>query len=132
MYAQLAAFALGVWLTAAPGVLGYGGPAWANDHVVGPVAATAALTAAFVATRPVRWVNLPVGVWLVAAPWVLGYTGWAETANATLVGLGLAGLAGAGGAIPDRLGGGWATLWRPDAGAGVGRPSHRPHPAGPR
>ena len=117
MYAQLAAFLLGVWLTAAPGVLGYGGPAWTNDHVLGPVAATAALTAVFVATRPVRWVNLPVGAWLVVAPWVLGYPGRAETINATVVGAWLVALSLGGATIPDRLGGGWTALWRPEAAA---------------
>jgi hypothetical protein len=117
MYAQFAAFLLGVWLTASPGTLGYGDPAWSNDHVLGPLAAMAGLIAVFQETRGVRWVNLPLGAWLAAAPWVLGYPGWPETVNSMLVGVGLAGLACVRGTITKQLGGGWAALWRPDRAA---------------
>lgn len=112
MYAQLAAFLLGCWLTAAPETLGYPHPARGNDHIAGPVAATAALTAAFQVTRAVRWVNLPVGLWLLLAPWVLGYAAWPERLNSLAVGAGLAGLACVRGPVTERLGGGWAVLWR--------------------
>lgn len=112
MYAQFAAFLLGSWLTAAPGVLGFGDPARANFHVVGPLAAMFALTAVFQVTRPVRWVNLPLGTWLVAAPWVLGYAGWPETVWSAAVGLGVAGLATVRGAVTDQFGGGWPALGR--------------------
>jgi hypothetical protein len=112
MYAQFAAFLLGVWLTAAPGVLGLGDPARANFHVVGPLVAMFALTATFQVTRPVRWVNLPLGAWLVVAPWILGYAGWPETAWSVAAGLGVAGLALVRGAVTERLGGGWPALWR--------------------
>jgi hypothetical protein len=120
MYAQFAAFLLGVWLTAAPGTLGYAGPAWSNDHILGPLAATAGLIAVFQETRGVRRLNLPLGVWLLAAPWVLSYPGWPETVNSMLVGVGLAALACVRGAITKRMGGGWAALWRPDPAAAGG------------
>jgi hypothetical protein len=110
VWAQLAAFVVGVWLTAAPGVLEFGGPAAANAHVVGPLAAMFALIAAFEVTRPVRWLNLPLGGWLVIAPWVLGY-GWAELANGTAAGLALAGLACLRGKVEESFGGGWRVLW---------------------
>jgi hypothetical protein len=112
MYAQLAVFLLGVWLTAAPGVLGLSDPARANFHIAGPLVAMFALTAASQATRPVRWVNLPLGAWLVAAPWVLGYAAWPETAWSVAVGLGVAGLAAVRGTVTERFGGGWPALWR--------------------
>jgi hypothetical protein len=112
MYAQLAVFLLGVWLTAAPGVLGLGDPARANFHVVGPLVAMFALTAAYRVTRPVRWANLPLGVWLVVAPWVLGYAGGPETAWSVAVGLAVIGLSLIRGAMTKRFGGGWSALWR--------------------
>jgi hypothetical protein len=109
---QLAAFAVGAWLTASPGVLGFGGPTAANAHVVGPLAALFAVIAASEVTRPVRWLNLPLGGWLVVAPWVLG-SGWVECANSTAVGLALAGLAGVRERIDESFGGGWRVLWEP-------------------
>ena len=112
MFVQLAAFTLGVWLTAAPGVLGFGEPARSNFHVVGPLVAMVALTAAFEVTRPVRWLNLPLGVWLAIAPWALGYTGWPETAWGVGGGLAVAGLAAVRGAVTEPYGGGWPAVWR--------------------
>ena len=76
MWAQLVAFAAGVWLTAAAQVLGYGGPARPNDHIVGPLAATVALTAAFQVTRGVRGFEGIRGHWRSVASgvrlWVSG------------------------------------------------------------
>jgi hypothetical protein len=114
VWAQLVAFAAGVWLTAAPGVVGYGPPARPNDHIFGPLAATAGLIAAFEVTRAVRWVNLPVGAWLVLAPWVLGY-GTGEAANSTATGLLLAATACLRGRAEESFGGGWRVLWDPAA-----------------
>lgn len=115
MWPQLAAFALGVWLTAAPDALGYSQPARENDHVVGPLAATVGLAAAFAATRPLRWLNLPLGLWQLVAPFFLGYAGPVETFNAVLVGAGLLALVPLRGATPAPLGGGWRMLWDPAA-----------------
>jgi hypothetical protein len=112
VWPQLAAFALGIWLTAAPGVLGYGGTPAANDHVVGPLAAMFGLVAVFEVTRPVRWVNLLLGLWLVFSPWVLGYAP-PELVNATAVGIGLAVLACVRGRRGESFGGGWKALWNP-------------------
>ncbi|MCI0705339.1 MAG: hypothetical protein L0241_30130 [Planctomycetia bacterium] len=114
MWAQLVAFALGVWLTAAPQTLGYTGPARVNDHIFGPLAATVGLIAAFQVTRSVRWLNLPFGMWLGLAPWLFGY-GWPELVNSTLVGLALTGLACVRGTVERAFGGGWQALWTPDA-----------------
>lgn len=109
MAAQLVAFLVGVGLTAAPEVCGYGPPARGVDHVVGPLAAAVGMTAVFGATRPLRWLNVLLGAWLVIAPWVLGY-GRTEAVVGTAAGLLLAGLACVGGR-PHSLGGGWQVLW---------------------
>jgi hypothetical protein len=112
MWAQLLGTCLGIWLMAAPAVLGYGGAARANDRVVGPLAATVAAVAISEVTRPVRWANLLTGAWLFAAPWVLG-SPWAAAWNSLFVGAALAALALAGGTVKGRYGGGWSAVWRP-------------------
>jgi hypothetical protein len=111
MWAQLLATCLGIWLMAAPAVLGYGGAARANDRIVGPVAATLAAVAVSEVTRPVRWANLPTGAWLFAAPWVLG-SPWAAAWNSLFVGAALAALSLAGGNVKGSYGGGWSAVWR--------------------
>lgn len=114
MWAQMLNAALGVWLMAAPAVLGYGPPAETNDRIVGPVIATFAIVACWEATRPVRRWNLPLGAWLLLAPWVLGYAGGLATLNSLAVGVLVIGLARVRGTITGRYGGGWSALWRSD------------------
>lgn len=110
MWAQIINTALGIWLMAAPAVLGYGGAARTNDHIVGPIAATLACIALWSVTRPVRWVNLPLGLWLLLAPWILSYDTPA-TINSSVVGLALAVLSIPQGRRPV-YGGGWSMLWK--------------------
>ena len=112
MRAQLLGMLLGVWLMAAPDILGYDGAAALNDHILGPVIATLAAVAAWEATRPLRWGNLPIGLWLIVAPWLLGY----ETVpllNSTAVGLLLVATCTVRGRIRQRFGGGWSALGGP-------------------
>ena len=117
MWAQAVNAALGVWLLAAPAVLGYGGPARTNDRIVGPLAAGLAVIAIWEVTRPVGRANLALGLWLLAAPWLLGYPAVA-TVNSIVVGLALGALALAPGSYrPGRFGGGWSALWRADRAA---------------
>jgi hypothetical protein len=111
VWPQLVAFALGIWLTASPDVLGYDDQARRNAQIFGPLAATFALVAVFEVTRPVRWLNLPLGLWLVFAPWLLVYRP-TETVNTTAVGIGLMTLACVRGRVTEPLGGGWRVLWR--------------------
>jgi hypothetical protein len=110
MLARIANISLGVWLMAAPAVLGYADPAETNDRIVGPLVATTAIIAIWEVTRPLRWVNLLLGVWLLVAPWVLDYERIAVT-NSILVGVFIAGFALVGGAVKARVGGGWSSLW---------------------
>lgn len=110
MWARLLNAALGIWLMAAPAVLGYGGPAANVDRIVGPVAASFAIIAIWEATRPVRHVNLLLGAWLLLAPWVLGYPTTA-TVNSLVVGAALIALSRVRGKVEDRFGGGWSRVW---------------------
>jgi hypothetical protein len=111
MWAQLINTLLGIWLTAAPAVIGYGGAARTNDYIIGPVAASCACIALWEATRPLRWVNLALGLWLLAAPWVLGYEP-AALVNSLIVGVLLAAFATVRGQLRHRFNGGWSSLWK--------------------
>ena len=114
MWARIAGFVLGLWLMAAPAVLGYTDPAWTNDRIMGPIAAGSAFIAIWQLMRPLRWIGLVVGAWLLAAPWILGY-GAAPTVNSLVVGLLLAVLAFLGAKTSKRFGGGWMSLLRSEA-----------------
>ena len=111
MWAQLALIAVGVWLEAAPAVLGYGGPAATSDRVAGPVMIAIALVALSRVTRAVRWLNLATGAWLVVAPWLLGFPAGALASSAVAGVLALV-LAPRGRSDPGRFGGGWRALLR--------------------
>ena len=111
MWARVVSATVGVWLVAAPAVLGYAGAARTNDRIVGPVAASLAVVSAWEVTRGVRWSAVALGAWLVVAPWLLAYGDTAAILNSTLVGLLLAALAPVGGETRQRFGGGWSALW---------------------
>lgn len=109
MWAQLVNGVLGVWLMAAPAILGYGDPAQMNDRIVGPIAVSIAGVAVANVTRGMRWLNVPLGAWLIVAPWLLGYN-LVPTINSTIVGLLLIAFALVHGRVRDRYGGGWSVL----------------------
>lgn len=111
MYAQLLVAAVGLWLMAAPAVLGYGDPAATSDRVAGPLLVSVGVIAAWEITRSVRWVALPVGLWLLAAPWLLGYPGDA-TVSSSVAGVVAVGLSFVHGEIRASFAGGWDSLWR--------------------
>ncbi len=122
MWARLLNICLGVWLMAAPSVLGYGGAARTNSTVVGALAASFACVALWEATRPLRWVNFALGLWLAVTAMALG--SGAAAVNGALVGILMAAAARAGGEVKGRYGGGWAALWRSESKGERGRTSH--------
>lgn len=105
---------LGVWLMAAPAVLGYAGTtAGSSDRFVGPLIASIAFVAASEITRPVRWANLAGALWLLVAPWLLGFP-TSAVVNDVLVGLAVGVLSPLGKAdLQARFGGGWSALRDP-------------------
>lgn len=105
---------LGVWLMAAPAVLGHSGTtAGSSDRFVGPLIASIAFVAASEIARPVRWVNVTGAIWLVVAPWVLGFP-TAAAINDVLVGVAVGVLSPLGKAdMKARFGGGWRALRHP-------------------
>lgn len=112
MWARIINMLLGLWLMAAPDILGYDRPAADNDRIVGPILATFACVAIWEITRSLRWVNLLLGLWLILAPWVLGFPTDA-TINSTAVGAVVTALPFVRGRMTHRFGGGWTSLWRP-------------------
>lgn len=111
MWPQVLTAVIGIWLMAAPTVLGYARPMSTSDHIAGPLVATFACIAIWECTRALRWINLPLGIWVVVGTFVLG----APTAaflNGILCGMAIACLATQGGTIQQQFGGGWSMLWR--------------------
>lgn len=79
--------ALGIWLMAAPAVLGIGGAAAGNDQLVGALVVTFAAIGFGESARAARLVNVPLGIWLLVAPWVLSGAPPAGRWNDLAVGL---------------------------------------------
>ncbi len=101
--------ALGVWLMAAPAVIGYSGAADTSDRIAGPLIASVSICAAWAVLAGLRWLNLGFASWLVLAPWVLRSPVDAAI-NSVAVGLALAALSLPPLRSPRRFGGGWRAL----------------------
>lgn len=123
--AALAAAAVGVWVMAAPSVLGYevsaggeGGSRLAetSDRIAGPVIVAFSTVAAWEVTRALRWVSLVAGAWLMLAPWMLKLPALAGTSD-MLSGLAVIALSSVRGRQRRAFGGGFRALRRAD-GAG--------------
>lgn len=110
-WAEIIVTLIGVWLMAAPDVLGYDNTAAENaDRIVGPIVATFGCVAIWEVTRACRWINLVLGVWLVLAPLFIDYT-YAGLLNTLACGLAIVFLSGLPkGKIRAQLGGGWKSL----------------------
>lgn len=111
MWARAMNTLLGLWLMAAPAVLGYGDPAQTVDRILGPIAASFAVIAMGEATRPMRHVNLVIGVLLLVTPWLFAYPGSA-TINSLIVGGAMIALSRVKGTVKERFDGGWSRVWR--------------------
>ena len=64
--------AVGVWIMASPGVLGYSGTLADSSHIVGALVVTFAVISMSEVTRSVRFIHILFGLWIIAAPWILG------------------------------------------------------------
>lgn len=102
---------VGLWMMAAPAVLGYSGSGATSDRIVGPTAAAVAWIAATEVTRPMRWVNVPLGAWAIVAPLLLDYP-QAGTVHSITSGVLLIGTALAIEPLPrQKFAGGWKALF---------------------
>ncbi|MEX2551813.1 MAG: vitamin K epoxide reductase family protein [Actinomycetota bacterium] len=100
----LASAAVGIWLMAAPDVLGTSGGLPDSDHVVGALVVCVAVIAMAEVARAGRFLNVAFGLWLVAAPFVLDASSGAALASGVLSGLALIGLSLPRGAIHEHYG----------------------------
>ncbi|MCS6288754.1 MAG: hypothetical protein H8K10_07220 [Nitrospira sp.] len=110
MWAPALTSLLGVWLTAVPDVMGYGGDARLNNQVVGVWMATFGVIAMSECLRAVRRINLGLGIWLVAAPFLLEYPD-ERACGSMVVGIAAISLALVRTPSSERFGGGWTSLW---------------------
>jgi hypothetical protein len=112
VWARVLAVVVGLWLMAAPAVVGYGGLAADVDRTLGPVVTSVALIATSASVRSLRWLLVPLGVALLVSPSVSG-----ATAGPALVELTAGLVVAASAVVPLRteaqLGGGWRALRRP-------------------
>ena len=97
---------------AAPSVLGMEGTGADNDHIVGPLIATVAITAIFENTRNLRRLNMLFGAWLLLAPWVLNFETTTAIISHMATGALIIGFSLVRGDIKERMGGGWSSLWK--------------------
>lgn len=111
----LAATATGLWLMAAPALLGYGGASASHHHILGPVILTIGWIACSDVTRAVARANLVPGVALVAAPLVVPYSDTVGLLNGVLAGALVVAISISEGRGPGvQFGGGWRALWHSD------------------
>jgi hypothetical protein len=111
MWAQVFNTMLGIWLMAAPQVLGYNGIAADNDHILGPVVASFAIIALSGCTRSVARFNTPLGAWLLLAPWLLGYENQIAVVNDIATGLLIVIFSFFERKANHLYGGGWRQVW---------------------
>jgi hypothetical protein len=110
MIAQALAALVGMWLMAAPAVLGYQDTAAADvDRILGPIAASIAIIALFQATRNFRRANFGIALALLLAPFVFDHT-MPAVINSVACGVLIAGLSFVRGRITKQNAGGWRAL----------------------
>lgn len=97
--------AIGIWVMAAPEILGYSGSIADSNHLAGPIIVTFAVICMSDVARPLRFIHVLFGLWLIAAPWVLGTELEAAKWNGVITGLILIPLALPKGKIQEQMGG---------------------------
>ena len=67
----LACVVLGVWLLAAPALLGSSPAAANSDYIIGALVGTVSVTAMAEVVRAARFLNVVLGLWIMVSSWVL-------------------------------------------------------------
>lgn len=115
MWAHIVNAILGIWVMAAPVVLGYAEHNAAVAHrIIGPLIVTFAVIAWWEETRLAGHANLVVGLALIMVPAFLGVS-MAAIINSIGIGVVVAILSLIRGTYrPETFGGGWSVLWNED------------------
>ena len=71
MWIRLLSVAAGLWLLAAPAVVGYGGVWRTSDRIAGALVVSVGIMAMSGVMRPLRWINVALGGWILLSPIVL-------------------------------------------------------------
>ena len=100
----------GIWLTAAPQVVGYRDPAQSAHHILGPLIATIACISWSEAVRPLRWVNVGLAVVLAALALIPPFAAPAATLVALPTAAAIAALSALAPPGRARFGGGWRAV----------------------
>lgn len=80
------AMGIGMWIMAAPAVLGYNGMMADSDHLTGAIIVSFAIISMSVVVRYLRLVLILFGLWLFVAPWIFSAPNLAVW-NSIIVGL---------------------------------------------
>ena len=112
MPARILSTIAGLWLMAAPYVLGVDKIAADNDHIIGPVIASFAIISFSQCTTVALKFNLPLGLWLLLAPWVLGYENNSVIVNDMATGVIVILFSLVKIKKTKRFGGGWKAIWK--------------------
>ena len=113
MAARFVNLALGIFLLAAPDLLGYDGPARISHLIVGPLVASIAVMAFAEVLRELRWLNLGLGAWLVISPLLIPHDQLA-LGSGVMTGMAITALAVVRGPVKHNTGGGWPAVFRPN------------------
>ena len=100
----VASTAIGVWLMAAPAVLGTDGTAADSNHLVGALVVCVSVIAMAEVGRVARFVNVAFGAWLAVSPLLVHGGTAASTVGVILAGTALIALAVPRGPIRERYG----------------------------
>ena len=100
----LATSGLGVWMMAAPAVLGSTGAAANSSVIAGALVTTVAVISMAEVGRALRLLNLALGAWLAAGPWLLDGAATIGRWNGVLVGLLVIALSIPRGSVRERYG----------------------------
>lgn len=112
MWAQIVMATLGIWMMAAPDLLGFSKRIADNAHIIGPLIATFAIISIWECTRNVRLLNLPLAAWLLVAPLVLRYQNDTALMNDYAVAIIVLFLFLVRPKRKYRFAGGWRSLWK--------------------
>lgn len=100
----IAATLVGVWLLAAPAVLGSSGAASNSNYITGALVTTFSILALAEAARAARFINLAFAAWIIFAPFVLNSATAADRWNGVFAGAILIALSIRRGAVRERYG----------------------------
>lgn len=115
MWPRLLNILAGLWIMAAPAILGYNSEAAIhNARITGPLIITFAIIAIAEPTRPCRWMVFLAGLWLMASPFILGH--WNQEILPASSDIASGAFAAVFSLFPgrpkNRFDGGWSMLWK--------------------